>query len=183
MRFDSFLLWPVLAGLAACSPSQDWRDVALEVPGLKAQLPCKPDRTTREVPLGQRMVPLQVAGCESGSAMLTLTTARLQAGDDVAAILQGWQQASAARLQTTPAGQPAQAWVPRGMLNVPGAQRVRWQGRDAKGQPVQFDGVWGAWLADGQLHLVHAAVYQPPVKRPTQADASLIDTFFESLRP
>ena len=73
MRFETFLLWPVLAGLAACSPSQDWRDVALEVPGLKAQLPCKPDRTTREVPLGQRMVPLQVAGCESGSAMLTLT--------------------------------------------------------------------------------------------------------------
>ncbi len=40
--------------LSACSPAQNWRDVAFEGSALKAQLPCKPDRTTPQCPLGWR---------------------------------------------------------------------------------------------------------------------------------
>ena len=50
MRIHSSALMASLVGaltLSACSPAQNWRDVALEGTPLKVQLPCKPDRTTR----------------------------------------------------------------------------------------------------------------------------------------
>ena len=81
--------------LSACSPSQNWREVTLEGTSLKAQLPCKPDRTTRSVPLGGVPVDLQVVGCESGSAIVAVMTAPLQAGADANALLAGWQKATA----------------------------------------------------------------------------------------
>jgi hypothetical protein len=67
------LVWALI--LSACSPDQNWRDITLEGTSLKAQLPCKPDRTTRSVPLGGVPVDLHVVGCESGSAMVAVMTA------------------------------------------------------------------------------------------------------------
>ena len=55
MQIFSSALVASLAGaltLSACSPAQNWRDVVFEGNALKAQLPCKPDRTSRNVPLG-----------------------------------------------------------------------------------------------------------------------------------
>ena len=52
MRIPSIALMASLVmalTLSACSPTQNWRDIALEGTALKAQLPCKPDRTTRSV--------------------------------------------------------------------------------------------------------------------------------------
>ena len=97
MRIHSTALVASLVGvltLSACSPAQNWRDVAFEGSALKAQLPCKPDRTTRSVPLGGVPVDLQMAGCESGTAMVALMSAVLPAGADAGAILSGWQKAT-----------------------------------------------------------------------------------------
>ena len=57
MRIHSWALVASLTTtsfLSACSPEQNWREVGFEGAALKAQLPCKPDRTTRSVPLGGR---------------------------------------------------------------------------------------------------------------------------------
>jgi hypothetical protein len=96
-RMRIFLMLALAACLAACSPEQNWRQITFEGTNLKAQLPCKPDRTTREVPLGGAPVQLAVAGCESGNAMVAVMTAALAPGMDAQAVLQGIHQQLATR--------------------------------------------------------------------------------------
>ena len=153
-----FLMLALAALLAACSPEQNWRQVTFEGTTLKVQLPCKPDRTTREVPLGGAPVQLAVAGCESGGAMLAVMTAPLPAGADAQAVLAGWQQATLTNLQASSAAQ-TEAWQRPGMLPLGAAQRIQAQGRRADGQPVAAQAVWGAFTEGDHLRVVHAVVY------------------------
>ena len=51
-----------LGALLACTPSLNWRQVSLAPSSAIALLPCKPDRTTRSVPLGGVPTELTVAG-------------------------------------------------------------------------------------------------------------------------
>jgi hypothetical protein len=146
------------AVLAACSPEQNWRQITFEGSTLKVQLPCKPDRTTREVPLGGVPVQLSVAGCESGSAMLAVMTAPLAPGADAQAVLAGWQQATLANLQAQ-AATHTEPWQRPGMLPLGASQRIQVQGRRADGQPVVAQAVWGALAEGDHLRVVHAVVY------------------------
>ena len=170
------LLWllPALV-LMGCSPDLNWRQTGFDNTNFKADLPCKPDRTTRQVPLGGMPVDLQVSGCESGTAMVAVMTAALPPGSDANALLQGWQQATLANVQAQDAQR--QAWERPGMLPLPAAQRLTAQGRRADGQPVAVQAVWGAWVEGDHVRLVHAAVYD------RQIAAELADTLFESLKP
>lgn len=162
-------------GLSACSPELNWRTVALTGTRVQAQLPCKPDRTEREVPLGGVSVPLQVVGCEAGGAMFALMTARLPAGADAQATLAGWQQATVQHLQ---AQAPVwQVWSPTGWMALPGNRSLQALGRRADGQPVHARAVWAAVLEGDGVRLVHAAVYAP---HDPQVAAQV---FFEALRP
>ena len=122
-------IFPPLAALAAwvllsaCSPEQNWRQLSFEGSTLKAQLPCKPDRTTREVPLGGVPVSLSVAGCEAAGAMLALMSASLAPGVDAQAVLAGWQQATLAHVP--PAEPPrSEAWRRSAWLPLAAAQRL-----------------------------------------------------------
>ncbi len=161
--------------LGACSPDHNWRQVGFEGTALKAQLPCKPDRTTREVPLGGVPVQLAVAGCESGDAMLAVMTASLTPGADAQAVLQGWQDATLAHLQ---ASQPEQqAWVRPGMLPLAAAHQVQARGRRADGGAVWTRAVWGALAEGDHVRVVHAVVYAP------QARDELAQTLFDGVRP
>ena len=161
--------------LAACSPDLNWRQTGFEGTNFKTELPCKPDRTTRQVPLGGLPVDLQVAGCESGSAMVAVMTAALPPGADANAVLQGWQQATLANMV---AQEPQrQAWARSGMLPLPAAQRVNAQGLRADGQAVNAQAVWSAFVEGDHVRLVHAAVYD------SQVQTELADTLFESLKP
>jgi hypothetical protein len=171
------LLLSVLPAMAlmGCTPDLNWRQTGFEGTNFKTELPCKPDRTTRQVPLGGLPVDLQVAGCESGSAMVAVMTAALPPGTDANAVLQGWQQATLANMV---AQEPQrQAWVRSGMLPLPAAQRVNAQGLRADGQTVNAQAVWSAFVEGNHVRLVHAAVYDR--KAPTE----LADTLFESLKP
>jgi hypothetical protein len=95
--------------LSACSPDQNWRDVALDGTAFKAQLPCKPDRTTRPVNMGGLSLSLQVVGCESAGAMWAVMTTELPAGADAPGLISGWQKATLQNLST-----PARRRPPRG---------------------------------------------------------------------
>ncbi len=162
-RMRSKLFWVVTAwlGLSACSPEQNWRQVGFDETGLKAQLPCKPDRTVREVPLGPAPVKLSVAGCESGEAMLVVMSGALAPGADAQAVLLGWRQASLAHLQADLGSGDARAWQPAGWLPLSGALQQTAQGRRADGRPVVAHLAWGAFAEGEHVRVVHAAVYAP----------------------
>jgi len=167
-------------GLAACSPALNWRDVSLEGTTLKLQLPCKPDRTRRSVPLGGTPVELQVVGCEAGDAMVAVMTALPAPGSDPQALLQGWQQATLVHAQARVTH--SQAWHRPGMLPLAAALQVQAEGRRPDGQPVQLQAVWGAVAEGQQVRLLHAVVYRPPSRMASSGDEPA-RTLFESLRP
>lgn len=163
------------AWLAACSPDLNWRDVGFDGSNLKVQLPCKPDRVTRPVPLGGHPVQLQVAGCQAGSAMVAIMTANLPAGADPNALMQGWQQATLSNIEAKDVH--AQPWERPGMLPLPAAQRIAAQGVRSDGQPVAAQAVWGAIIEGEHVRLVHATVYDRKI------GPELASTLFDGIRP
>ena len=162
-------------GLAGCSPALNWRDVAIEGVRLQMQLPCKPDRTTRSVPLGGTPVELQVVGCEAGDAIVAVMTAVASPGSDPQALLQGWQQATLANARARLLH--SQTWHRPGQLPLAAAQRIQAEGQRADGQPVQLQAVWGAVTQGDRVRLLHAVVYAP------QGRDEPANTLFDSLRP
>lgn len=175
MRSIRITLLALLAGLGGCSPTLNWRDLGFEGTRLQLQLPCKPDRTTRQVQMGAVMLDLQVAGCEAGDAMLAVMTAALPAGTDANALLQGWQQATLEHVRAQV--DQRQAWTAPGFLPLPDAQRIAARGQQPDGRPVQLQAVWGAFHEGGQMRLLHAVVYSP------KASTEPAQTLFESFRP
>ncbi|WP_291912489.1 hypothetical protein [Limnohabitans sp.] len=182
MRIHTSALVASLFGaltLSACSPAQNWRNVTFEGTALRAQLPCKPDRTTRSVPLGGVPVDLQVVGCESGTAMVAVMSAPLPAGDDASAVMVAWQKATLdnARVTQPLAAGQQQAWQRPGQLPLATSVRVQAQGQRANGEPVNMDAVWGAVAEGERVRLVHAVVYDRKIP------AELANTLFESIQP
>ncbi len=182
MRIHSSALVASLLGalsLSACSPAQNWRDVAFEGNALKVQLPCKPDRTTRSVPLGGVPVDLQVVGCESGTAMVAVMSAALPAGSDASAVMAAWQKATLdnARVSQPLAAGQQQSWQRPGLLPLASAVRVQASGQRANGEPVNMDAVWGAVAEGERVRLIHAVVYDRKIA------AELANTLFEGVKP
>jgi hypothetical protein len=182
MRIHSSALLASLVGaltLSACSPAHNWRDVAFEGSALKVQLPCKPDRTTRSVPLGGVPVDLQVVGCESGTAMVAVMTAALPAGADASAVMAAWQKATLDNARVTQplsAGQQ-KVWQRPGQLPLATSVRVQAPGQRANGEPVDMDAVWGAVAESERVRLVHAVVYDRKIA------ADLANTLFDGIKP
>ncbi len=182
MRIYSSALVASLFGaltLSACSPAQNWRDVAFEGSALKFQLPCKPDRTNRSVPLGGVPVDLQMVGCESGTAMVAVMSAALPVGSDAIAVMAAWQKATLenARVPQPLAAGQQQAWHRPGQLPLATSLRVQVPGLRANGEAVNMDAVWGA-VADGErVRLIHAVVYDRKI------EAELANTLFDGIKP
>jgi hypothetical protein len=182
MRIHSSALMACLLGaltLSACSPEQNWRDVTFEGSALKVQLPCKPDRTTRSVPLGGLPVDLQVVGCESGTAMVAVMSAALPAGSDASAVMAAWQKVTLdnARVTQPLAAGRQQAWHRPGQLPLATSLRVQAPGLRANGEPVNMDAVWGAVAEGERVRLVHAVIYDRKIA------VELSMTLFESIQP
>jgi len=165
--------------LSACSPEQNWRTVGLEGTTLKAQLPCKPDRTARSVPLGGVPVDLQVVGCESGSAMVAVMSASLPVGADANALLTGWQQATLSHVgvKLPLATNQQQAWHRPGFLPLTASVRIQAQGQRSDEQPVAMSAVWGAVAEGERVRVVHAVVYD------RRAAPELAATLFDGIQP
>ena len=182
MRIHSSALVASLFGaltLSACSPAQNWREVTFEGAALKAQLPCKPDSTSRSVPLGGVPVDLQVVGCESGTAMVAVMSAVLPVGSDASAVMAAWQKATLdnARVPQPLAAGQQQAWQRPGQLPLATSLRVQAQGLRANGEPVNMDAVWGALPEGERVRLVHAVVYDRKIA------ADLANTLFDGIKP
>lgn len=108
--------------LAACSPVFNWREVRALPAGLKAALPCKPDKGARDVSMAGRDVSLQVLGCDTGGATFALMFADVGDAGRTGEVLALWKAASLANLRST-AGARRLSFLPE---RQPCASRCRW---------------------------------------------------------
>jgi hypothetical protein len=141
-----FLMWLpmslVLAGLAACSPTLDWRETAAEGSGIVAMFPCRPDRHARPIELTGSKVTMNMLVCAAGGATYALAFADVPDPANVAAAL-AQLRASALRNvhASAPSVSPARV---RGMTPNTEAVRIAATGRLPDGGAVQEQAVFFA---------------------------------------
>ncbi len=125
----------LLAGLAACSPALNWREVRPEGSGAVVMLPCKPSHEVRKVPLAGVAVPMTITACRTGGAMYALSFADVGETGRVAPALQALREAALANLRgNVLAAQPARV---EGMTPDAQAQRLSIRGALPDGTQVQ----------------------------------------------
>lgn len=88
--------------LAACSPTFNWREVPIGDAGVIALLPCKPERATRDLPLGTGTIPVDMAGCEAGGATFAVAHARVESAEQAELWLRAWHTATRNQLADAP---------------------------------------------------------------------------------
>ena len=140
--------------------------------GLGALLPCKPDRASRDLPLGSQSVAVTMIGCEAGGA----TFAVAQASSRDVAQGHGWRPAWQAQAR---AAQGAGGSIREEAATVPRAA--------AAPAPLHIDAKAPAGQRIQQLWFAHAqrngaiSIYQATVLgTPSAPEAA--QTFFEGLR-
>lgn len=165
----------LLAVLCACSPALNWRELRVDDAGLRARLPCKPERATRPVRLGDQALEMGLVGCEAGDAMWALSYARWPASQPLGEGLARWQEATLARLAAEPAT-PARGFVPRGALELPQSQTLHLRAREPGGAELEVQLAWFAHVSAQGATLYQAALYA----RQPQPEAA--QAWLESLR-
>jgi hypothetical protein len=163
----------LVLGLAACSPTYNWRELRLEGANLQAMMPCKPERAQRSVPLGSASAVLHMHSCEAGGHTFAVAWADVGDPSRTADALLMLRRASLAALRVDPdrVAAPALQWKP----TVAGAS-------DAQGLQVQ-----GTAPGKGaiQMKAVHFSsghtVYQVALYGPALSEEPG-STFFEGLR-
>ncbi len=152
-------------GLAACSPSLNWRTVP--VAQLAALLPCKPDHAVRNVDLGGTPNTLSMWGCEAGGALFAVSHVRVEDPSSAPKVMLAWQQAALRNIS----GGTFQTPTGSGPAPMPGI-RVQARGKRADGHAVQAQWAWFNQGAD----IYHLAVYA------SDLTPAMTETFFTELR-
>src|SRR5471032_980174 len=75
LRRRIFLCLSVLPGVAACTPTWDWRSVPLPGTQLVTELPCRPSRFQRHVTVAGVPLDLFMLSCETGGVTYGVATA------------------------------------------------------------------------------------------------------------
>lgn len=158
------------AAAAGCSPTFNWRDVRTEPSGLKAMLPCKPEKSWRRVPMAGREVELHVTGCDAGGATYAVFQADI--GDPALAsdTLDRWNRATLSNLKAT--ASRAEPFLPPGAVALPASQRTSAAGQRADGSPVQGEAAYFARGSQVFQAVVYAGSLKPEWTQP----------FFQGLR-
>lgn len=154
----------------ACSPTFNWREVGVEATGLKAMLPCKPDKGARTVPMAGREVELHVLGCDTGGATFAVLHADLGDASRSAEVLGQWKTATLANMRG--AAVKETPFRPAGALGLPQSVQVVGRGQRADGSAVE--GQAGYFARGSQVF--QAVVYADRLK-PEQ-----VEPFFSGLR-
>lgn len=140
-RFSS-LLPVVLLALSGCSPALDWREFQPEGSGVVASFPCKPDRHTRTVQLAVQAVRMEMLVCDAAEAKFALSYFDVAEPARVGEALVELQALASGNLGA-PRGEAAPLAVP-GMTPNPKAMRLRLDGRQPDGTPMQEQAVFFA---------------------------------------
>lgn len=157
-------------GLAACSPTFNWRDVRPVQTPLTALFPCKPDRETRVVSLGSKDVALTMLACVAGGVTFTLAYADMKDAARTGAVLAQWKQATLANLRAQASRELP--FLPQGARVLPQSVQVQADGVRQDGARVVLQAVW---FTAGSL-AYQAAVYADA------ANPAVAETYFAGLR-
>lgn len=160
--------------LSACSPTFNWREVPIGDDGLVALLPCKPDRATRQLPLGTESVAVDMTGCEAGGATFAVAHATASSATQAEGWMRAWRAATRAQLADAPVVEAAAA-LPRAAISPPPA-RLDTQSANTSGQPAPTHVLWFAQQRAGRVSIYQATVLGQP------SSAEALPTFFEGLR-
>ncbi|MGK6308723.1 hypothetical protein [Variovorax sp. DT-64] len=164
------------ATLGACSPVFNWREVPIADEGLVALLPCKPDRATRNLPLGtgSASIAVDMTGCEAGGATFAVAHATAEDAAQAESWMRAWRSATRNQLAGATIAEAPATLPPRAAASpAPVRLEVRPQGA---GDPAPAQILWFAQQRGGKTALYQATV----VGRPASADAPTV--FFEGLR-
>ena len=143
----------VLLLAAACSPALNWRDVNVEATQLKAMLPCKPDKDSREVPMAGRPATLHVLACDAGGAKFALLHADVGDASRAGEALWQWRLATLANLRGASAKDSG--FTPPGATALAQSAQVLAAGQRADGTSVQSQ---AAYFAHG-TQVFQAVIY------------------------
>jgi len=175
-----------LAALAACSPTFNWREVPVGDAGLVALLPCKPDRASRQLPLGAESVAVEMVGCEAGDATFAVASAHAADATQAGSWMHAWQAATRSqlagiRITESAATLPRAAASPTAArLDTPDPAPPKRDGSSpstAESATAPMHVLWFAQRdSDGSVTLYQATV----LGKPSSAEAR--STFFEGLR-
>lgn len=170
--------WFGLAGLAACNPAYNWREIRTDGTDLVAWLPCQPDRGARVVPLAGRSVELQMTGCESGGATFAVARADVP-GEQAAATLAQWRAVTLGNVQAADAAALA-PFLPAGAMPLPGSVRASATGRRPDGgAALQVHAAWFARGTPAGVQVFQATIYVEGAKALPEGVA---DAFFAGLK-
>ncbi len=206
-RYIAIILGAIVA-LCACSPSYNWRTVALHssaspteqaplVPLLWAMLPCKPDEATRTLafPSGSESdaqgstLSVHMMGCMADGNTFTIASASVANPAHLATTLQQWQRSTRMQIKAQQVSS-----LPPALTGIAGATAVQLvsSSQDAATLPRSAglrllgqgpDGkaltVHALWFAKGS-QLFQAAAYVPGDAKSLPADA--LESFFSGLR-
>lgn len=150
-------LYVLLAGLAACSPALEWRNLALPELGIEASLPCKPERAERSVELAGQPAQVLMHSCEAGGATFAVACAPLAEPSRAGAALRHWRAAVLAAAQAGTARDTP--FLPAGALDLPQSVRTVAEVRAPDGSAVQMQAAWFARVRGDTVQACHAMVY------------------------
>ncbi|MDP3760538.1 MAG: hypothetical protein Q8R01_08515 [Ramlibacter sp.] len=158
------------AGMVACSPTYNWREVRVQSTSLTAMMPCKPDTAAREVPMAGRKVNLTALSCEAGGATFALLFVDIGEPARLGGALAQWKTATLSNLRAAAARETP--FRPEGALALPQSLQVVAAGQRPDGSKVESQ---AAYFAHGS-HVFQAVIYAAQL-RPEAAES-----FFSGLK-
>jgi hypothetical protein len=123
-----------LPGLAACTPTWDWRSVALPGTQLVTELPCRPSRFERDVTVAGVPLKMFMLSCESGGVTYGVATADVVDPARVDSVLFGLRDSAATAIRSS--GSPAGALNLQGITPFSGNYGAHLHGQRPDGATV-----------------------------------------------
>ena len=167
MRFLIYAV-PALAGLVACNPTFNWRDVRPDGTRVAVLMPCKPDKAQRTVPMAGQPTALNLLSCDADGVTFAVSVADVKEAAKTAAVLVQWQSATLTNIKAPPT--LGMAFKLPGLTS--GALMVKATGQRANGQAVSSQ---AAYFAQGS-QVFQAVMYADKIA------PSVAETFFSGLK-
>ncbi len=171
MRFSIYAVLALagLAGLAACNPTFNWRDVRPDGTRLSLLMPCKPDKAQKTEPMAGQPTELMLLSCDAGDVTFAVALADVKDIAKTADALAQWQSAALANMKVTPAA-PGTAFKLNGLASA--GVLVKATGQRANGKAVSSQ---AAYFAQGS-QVFQAVMYADKIT------PDVADTFFSGLK-
>jgi hypothetical protein len=169
-RFVAVLSIVLAAGLCACSPALNWREIHPPDSVVSALFPCKPDHHIRRVTLAGAELAMQLSSCTAADNVYALSHIDVGQAERVTPVLQALREVAAQNIGGPTAVKDAQP-VP-GMTPHPLAQRLGWRSAREDGSTIEAQ---AAFFTQG------TQVYQATVVG-KRLDADAVDTYFAALK-